>query len=105
MASSTGDSDSAESSEQADIIPSPEHPLDNTLGSYKLQVDKSDAHDEDEIFGREVKSANDAIKSPEYGSDSEGAHDTSDSKVSDDLVDHHQSGSVDSILGLQFEFF
>ena len=105
IASSTGDSDSAESSEQADILPSPEHPLDNTLGSYELRVDESDADDEDEIFGGEVESANDAIKSLEYGSDSEGAHDTSDSEVSDDLVDHHESGSVDSISGLEFESF
>ena len=105
IASSTGDSDSAESSEQADILPSPEHPLDNTLGSYELRVDESDADDEDEMFGGKVEPANDAIESPEYGSNSEEDHDTSDSEVSDDLEDHHDSANWDSISDLEFECF
>jgi hypothetical protein len=106
IASSTGDSDSAESSEPADGLHSPEHPLDNTLASYKLQDDESDAGDEDENSGREVGSVNNAVESPEYGSEPEDYHDTSDSEVSDDLVDHHDSGSVGSIsLGLEFESF
>lgn len=105
IASSTGDSDSAESFEPADSLHSLEHSLDNTLASYELGVDESDAGDEDEHSGGKVVSVNSAVKGPGHGSEWEDYHDTSDSEVSDDLEDRRTSGSADSISDFEFESF